>query len=65
MVWRINENLEKSDFQRDSMKFTGQTILRSKIISTKEYIIQCIWREKTESTNSGKDPLSVPLYSQK
>ena len=27
-VWKINENLEKSDYQRDLMKFTGQTILR-------------------------------------
>ena len=27
-VWKINENLEKPDYQRDLMKFTGQTILR-------------------------------------
>ena len=27
-VWKINESLEKSDFQRNMLKFTGQTILR-------------------------------------
>ena len=65
-VWRINENLEKSDFQRDSMKFTGQTIL----IDLKSY-----HKEIQNSMYVGakdrkyqfweRNPLSVPLYSQK
>jgi len=65
-VWRINENLEKSDFQRDSMKFTGQTILRdlksyhkeihnSIYVGTKDRKYQ-FWE---------RNPLSVPLCSQK
>jgi len=65
-VWRINENLEKSDFQRDSMKFTGQTILRdlksyhkeihnSMYVGAKDRMYQ-FWE---------RNPLSVPLYSQK
>ena len=28
-VWKINESQEKSDFQRNMLKFTGQTILRA------------------------------------
>ena len=28
-VWKINESLEKSDFQRNMLKFTGQTILKN------------------------------------
>jgi REP element-mobilizing transposase RayT len=35
-VWRIHDNLERSDFQRDSMKFTGQTILRDLKINHRE-----------------------------
>ncbi|HRK00746.1 MAG TPA: hypothetical protein PL089_14135 [Ignavibacteria bacterium] len=27
-VWKINEDLERKDFQRDMMKFISQTILR-------------------------------------
>jgi len=65
-VWKINNDLKKSDFQRDMLKFTGQTILRD--------LCKChpdIHREMYVGAKDRhyqfweRNPLSVPLYSQK
>ena len=65
-VWKINENIEKSDFQRDFMKYTAQKILndlkrnqievyKSLYVGAKDRNYQ-FWERK---------PLSVPLYTRK
>ena len=65
-VWRINENLEKSDFQRDSMKFTGQTILRDLKSYHKEiHNSMYVGAKDRKYQFWERNPLSVPLYSQK
>jgi len=65
-VWRINENLEKSDFQRDSMKFTGQTILRDPKSYHKEiHNSMYVGAKDRKYQFWERNPLSVPLYSQK
>ena len=65
-VWRINENLEKSDFQRDSMKFTGQTILRDLKSYHKEiHNSMYVGAKDRKYQFCERNPLSVPLYSQK
>ena len=66
IVWRINENLEKSDFQRDSMKFTGQTILRDLKSYHKEiHNSMYVGAKDRKYQFWERNPLSVPLYSQK
>jgi REP element-mobilizing transposase RayT len=65
-VWRINKNLEKSNFQRDSMKFTGQTILRDLEFNHREiYISMYVGAKNRKYQFWERNPLSVPLYSQK
>ena len=65
-VWRINENLEKSDYQRDSMKFTGQTILRDLKSYHKEiHNSMYVGAKDRKYQFWERNPLSVPLYSQK
>lgn len=65
-VWKINENLEKSDFQRDSMKFTSQTILRDLKLNHKEIHRTLYVGAKDRNYQLWeRNPLSVPLYSQK
>ena len=53
-VWKINESLEKSDFQRDTLKYTSQTILRDLKLNLLKYTINCMWERRTGSTNCGK-----------
>lgn len=65
-VWRICDQLEKGDFQRNMQKFTSQTILRDLALNHpllhKELHVNAkdrqfqLWE---------RNPLSVPLYSQK
>ena len=53
-VWKINETLERSDFQRNILKFTGQTILRDLKLIAEKFTNQCTLEQKTGSISSGK-----------
>ena len=65
-VWKINKNLEKSDFQRDSMKYTGQTILRDLKLNQIEIHRELYVGAKDRNYQFWeRNPLSIPLYSQK
>ena len=65
-VWKINENLEKPDYQRDLMKFTGQTILRDlKQNQIEIYISLYVGAKDRHHQFWERNPLSVPLYTQK
>ena len=65
-VWKINENLEKSDYQRDLMKFTGQTILRDlKRNQIEIYNSLYVGAKDRKHQLWERNPLSVPLYTQK
>jgi len=65
-VWKINEDLEKLDFQRDTLKYISQTILRDLKLNHaalhKEFYVGAkdrkyqLWE---------RNPLSVKLYMQK
>ena len=64
-VWKISESLEKSDFQRDSMKFTSQTILRDLKLNHKEIHRSLYVGAKDRNYQLWeRNPLSVPLYTQ-
>jgi REP element-mobilizing transposase RayT len=63
-VWRINKSLEKSDFQRVSLKFTGQTILRDLKFNHREihnsmYVGACGNKLRVSTT---KMYFSIKLY---
>ncbi|MBK8982902.1 MAG: transposase [Ignavibacteria bacterium] len=65
-VWKINENTERSDFQRDLLKFTGQTILREmKKDHPKIYESLYVGAMDRKYQFWERNPLSVPLFSQK
>ena len=65
-VWKINETLEKSDFQRNMLKFTGQTILRDlKLNHRKIHESMYVGAKDRNYQFWERNPLSVPLYSQK
>lgn len=65
-IWRINKSLEKSNFQRDSMKFTGQTILRDlKFNHAEIHNTMYVGAKDRKYQFWERNPLSVPLYSQK
>ena len=65
-VWKINENLEKPDYQRDLMKFTGQTILRDlKQNQIEIYNSLYVGAKDRHHQFWERNPLSVPLYTQK
>ena len=65
-VWKINESQEKSDFQRNMLKFTGQTILRAlKLKEAEIYKSLYVGAKDRHYQFWERNPLSVPLYSQK
>jgi len=65
-VWKINETLERSDFQRNMLKFTGQTILRDlKLNETEIHKTLYVGAKDRKYQFWERKPLSVPLYSQK
>ena len=65
-VWKIDKGLEKSDFQRDSMKYTGQTILRDlKINHIEIHRTLYVGAKDRNYQFWERNPLSIPLYSQK
>lgn len=66
VVWKINTDLEKSDFQRNMLKFTGQTILRD-LRHFHSYIHKEMYVGAKDRHYKfwERNPLSVPLYSQK
>ena len=65
-VWKINEVLERSDFQRNMLKFTGQTILRDlKLNHRKIHESMYVGAKDRNYQFWERNPLSVPLYSQK
>ena len=65
-VWVINETLERSDFQRNILKFTGQTILRDlKLNHRKIHESMYIGAKDRKYQFWERNPLSMPLYSQK
>ena len=65
-IWKINESLEKSDFKRNLLKFTGQTILRDLELKEAEiYKSLYVGAKDRHYQFLERNPLSVPLYSQK
>ncbi|MBK9334302.1 MAG: transposase [Ignavibacteria bacterium] len=65
-VWKINEDIERSDFQRDLLKYTGQTILRE-IKSDQPVIYESLYVGASDRKYQfwKRNPLSVPLFSKK
>ena len=65
-VWKMNEDLEKKDFQRDMMKFISQTILRDlKIIHPEIHEQLYVGAKDRNYQVWERNPLSVPLFTQK
>jgi len=65
-VWKINDSINKSDFQRDLLKFTGQTILRDLEQNHPEIDRTLYVGAKDRKYQFWeRNPLSIPLYSQK
>ena len=65
-VWKINETLERSDFQRSLLKFTGQSILRDlKLYEAEIHKSLYVGAKDRHYQLWERNPLSVPLYSQK
>jgi len=65
-VWKINEEIEKPDFQRNLQKYTSQTILRHLQSDHKELHGELYVGAKDRKYQLWeRDPLSIPLYSQK
>ena len=66
IVWKINEALEKSDFQRDLLKFTSHTILRDlKKNNSEVYNKLYVGAKDRKYQFWERNPLSIPLLSQK
>ena len=65
-VWKINETLERSNFQRNMLKFTGQTILRDLKLNYKN-IHESMYVGAKDSNYQFREriSMSVPLYPQK
>ena len=62
-VWKIHEDLEKSDFQRDILKFTSQTILRDLKLNHSEIHKKLYVGAKDRKYQVWeRNPLSVPLH---
>ena len=65
-VWKINDDIERPDFQRDLLKFTGQTILREmKKNHLNIYESLYVGAKDRKYQFWERNPLSVPLFSQK
>ncbi|MEO6693860.1 MAG: transposase, partial [Ignavibacteria bacterium] len=65
-VWKINESLEKSDFQRDTLKYTSQTILRDlKLNHTEIHNKLYVGAKDRKYQLWERNPLSVPLLTQR
>ena len=65
-VWKINELLEKSDFQRDTLKFTSQTIMRDlKLYNPDIHKELYVGAKDRKYQLWERNPLSVPLLTQK
>ncbi|MEO8447222.1 MAG: transposase [bacterium] len=65
-VLKINPDLEKSDFQRDMLKFTGQSILRDlKKFHPSIHKELYVGAKDRHYQFWERNPLSVPLYTQR
>ena len=65
-VWKINEELESSDFQRDTLKYISQTMLRElKIYHPNMHKELYVGSKDREYQVWERNPLSVPLFTQK
>lgn len=65
-VWKIKESLEKSDFQRDTLKYTSQTILRDlKLNHTEIHNKLYVGAKDRKYQLWERNPLSVPLLTQR
>ncbi len=63
-VWKINEKLEKPDFQRDTLKFISQTVLRDLNLNHPEIHKGLYVGAKDRKYQQWeRNPLSVPLYT--
>ena len=65
-VWKINEDLEKQDFQRDTLKYISQTILRDlKLNNTSLHKELYVGAKDRKYQSWERNPLSVKLLTQK
>ncbi|MDQ3022606.1 MAG: transposase [Bacteroidota bacterium] len=65
-VWKINKLLEKFDFQRDTLKYTSQTILRDlKLLHPEIHKELYVGAKDRKYQLWERNSLSVPLLNQK